>query len=141
MQISLNIGLFSHFFFSKNDSEIEPVVLHTLNPMNSTKWETSFSQIFPFSVIDFSKKIFENFFTNARCLWDMWNYVQGQKRRKLILGGIMASFAECQDQSENTVAGEKMRKLLFARRMLAPSGNITEFDKHWILGLIKLASI
>ena len=39
--------------FSKNDREIEPVVLHTINPHNSTKW------IFHFSLIDFSKKILD----------------------------------------------------------------------------------
>ena len=66
LQISLNIGHFSLFFFNKNDREIEPVVLHTINPMNSTKWVTSFSWIFDFSLIDFSKKIFEFFF--HKCL-------------------------------------------------------------------------
>ena len=39
-------------FYSKNDCEIEPVILHTINPMNSTKWVTSFSWIFHFSGLD-----------------------------------------------------------------------------------------
>ena len=42
-QISLATEHFFGFFFSKNDREIEPVVLHTINPMNSTKSVTSFS--------------------------------------------------------------------------------------------------
>ena len=42
--------------------EVEPVVLHTINPMNSTKRVTTFSWIFHFSLIDFSRKIFETFF-------------------------------------------------------------------------------
>ena len=95
LQISRDTMHFLAIFFSKNDREIEPVVLHTINPMNSTKWVTSFSWIFDFSLIDFSKKIFEFFFTNACCFGNMWNYLQGQKRRKLISGGDMASSAEC----------------------------------------------
>ena len=31
----------------------------------------------------------------VRSLGYIWNYVQGQIRRKLFLGGYMASFAEC----------------------------------------------
>ena len=76
---------------SKNDRETEPVVLYIKNPQNSTKWVTTFSWIFHLLLIDFSKKIFEIFFTNTRCLWGMWNYVQGQKRRKFIFGGIHSS--------------------------------------------------
>ena len=58
------------------------VVLHTINPMTSTKWVTSFSWIFHFSMKDFSKKIYEIFFlSNARCFRGIWNSVQ------LILGG------------------------------------------------------
>ena len=53
--------------------EIEPVVLHTINPINSTKWVTSFSWIFHFLLIDFSKKIFEIFF--RKCLMP-WGYVE-----------------------------------------------------------------
>ena len=62
MQISLATEHFLPIFFSKNDREIEPVVLHTINPMNSTKCVTTFSWIFDFSLIDFSGKIFEIFF-------------------------------------------------------------------------------
>ena len=47
----------------------------------------------------------------------------------------------CMDISHINQQGKKLRKLMFAQRMLAPRGNITEFDKHWILGMIKLASI
>ena len=73
LQISLDTSNFFAIFFSKNDREIEPVVLHTINPMNSTKWVTSFSWIFHFSLIDFSKKIFEIFF--RKCLMP-WGYVE-----------------------------------------------------------------
>ena len=38
----------------KTDPEIRPVVLNTINPMNSKKWVTTFSWIFHFSLIDFS---------------------------------------------------------------------------------------
>ena len=62
VQISLATEHFLPIFFSKNDREIEPVVLHTINPMNSTKCVTTFSWIFDFSLIDFSGKIFEFFF-------------------------------------------------------------------------------
>ena len=61
-QVSLAKEHFFQFFFSKNDREIEPVVLHTINPMNSTKCVTTFSWIFHFSFIDFSRKAFENSF-------------------------------------------------------------------------------
>ena len=37
-------------FFSKNEREVELVVLHTINPMNSTKWVTAFSWLFHFSL-------------------------------------------------------------------------------------------
>ena len=72
LQISRDTMHVLSIFFSKNDREIEPVVLHTINPMNSTKWVTSFSWIFHFSLIDFSKKIFEIFFN--KCLMP-WGYV------------------------------------------------------------------
>ena len=62
LPISLATKHFLPIFFSKNDREIEPVVLHTINPMNSTKCVTTFSWIFDFSLIDFSGKIFEIFF-------------------------------------------------------------------------------
>ena len=42
--------------------EIETVVLHTINPMNSKKLVTTFSWIFHFSLIDFSEKIYKNLF-------------------------------------------------------------------------------
>ena len=79
MQISLPTKHYFTIFFSKNDHKIKLVVLHTINPLNSTKWVTTFSGIFHFSLKEFSKKIS---FSNARCLWGMLNYVQGQKRRQ-----------------------------------------------------------
>ena len=87
LQISLNIGHFSHFFFSKNDREIEPVVLHTINPMNSTKWVTSFSWIFHFSLIDFSKKIFEIFFHKCQMPWGYVELGPRSKKEKKLFGG------------------------------------------------------
>ena len=60
-QRSANISGYSALFcnfFSKNDCEIELVVLHTINPMKSTKWVTTFSWIFHFSLKDFTKKFF-----------------------------------------------------------------------------------
>ena len=39
VQISLATEHFLPIFFSKNDPEIEPVVFHTINPMNFTKLE------------------------------------------------------------------------------------------------------
>ena len=48
--------------------EIETVVLMYINPINSKKSVTSFSWIFHFWFIDFSKKIFEVFFTLTECL-------------------------------------------------------------------------
>ena len=47
--------------------EIETVVLNTINPLNSKKLVTTFSWIFHFSLIDFSKKIYEKLF----CKWEM----------------------------------------------------------------------
>ena len=73
LQLSLDTNIIFAIFFSRNDREIKPVVLHTINPMNSTKWVTSFSWIFHFSLIDFSKKIFEIFF-HKRLM--PWGYVE-----------------------------------------------------------------
>ena len=87
VQISPAIVHYFAIFFSKNDHDIELVVLHTINPVKSTKWVTTFSWIFHFPLIGFLKKIF--FFTNARCSGGMWNYVQGQKRRKFIFWGYL----------------------------------------------------
>ena len=50
----LSLSLFFHFI-SKNAHEVEPVVLHTINSMNSTKWVTTFSWIFHFLLIDFQR--------------------------------------------------------------------------------------
>ena len=56
--------------FSKNDLEIEPAVLHTINPMNFTKCVTTFSLIFDFSLIDFYGKIFDFFSSQiGNALW------------------------------------------------------------------------
>ena len=62
VQISLATEHFLPIFFSKNDREIEPILLHTINPMNFTKCVTTFSWIFDFLLIDFSRKIFDIFF-------------------------------------------------------------------------------
>ena len=79
VQISLATEHFLPIFFSKNDREIEPVVLHTINPMNSTKCVTTFSWIFDFSLIDFSGKIFEIFFLK----WGMpYGYMELYTRSK-----------------------------------------------------------
>ena len=61
LQISLPTKHYFAIFFSKNDREIQLVVLHTINPVKSTKWVMTFSLIFHFSLIDFSKKIFDFF--------------------------------------------------------------------------------
>ena len=63
-EVQISLAIVHHFaiFFSKNDCEIELVVLHTINPVKSTKWVTTFSWIFHFSLKDFSKKIYLNFF-------------------------------------------------------------------------------
>ena len=55
--------------------------------MNSTKWVTSFSWIFHFLLIDFSKKIFEIFF--RKCLMP-WGYVElctGSYKKKTYFWG------------------------------------------------------
>ena len=52
--------------------EIKTVFLMYINPINSKKCVTSFSWIFHFWFIDFSKKIFEFFFHK----WGMpWGYI------------------------------------------------------------------
>ena len=56
--------------------EIETVVLMYINPINSKKSVTIFSWIFHFWFIDFSKKIFEIFFTLTECPWGLWTYVK-----------------------------------------------------------------
>ena len=53
----------------------------------------TFSWIFHFLLKDFSKKILDLFSQMPDA--GMWNYVKGQKRRKLNLGGFTASFADC----------------------------------------------
>ena len=61
VHISLAIVHYFATFSSKNDREIELVVSHTINPVNSTKWVTTFSWIFHFSLKDFLKKMYEIF--------------------------------------------------------------------------------
>ena len=56
LQISLDTRHFFAIFFSKDDREIEPVVLHTIKPMNSTKWVTSFFMDFSFFAHRFFKE-------------------------------------------------------------------------------------
>ena len=87
LQISLHTRHFFAIFFSKNDREIEPVVLHTINPMNSTKWVTSFSWIFHFSLIDFSKKIFEIFFHKCQMPWGYVELCTRSKKEENFFGG------------------------------------------------------
>ena len=64
-----------HIFENRSNhifSFFEPVVLMYINPINSKKCGTTFSQIFRFWFIDFSKKIFEIFFYP----WGLpWGYV------------------------------------------------------------------
>ena len=87
VQISPNTVQFFDIFFSKNDREIEPVVLHTINPMNSTKWVTTFSWIFHFSLIDFSWKIFENLFHKWGTPWGyMKPTTRSEKSKTYYLG-------------------------------------------------------
>ena len=95
LQISLDTKYFSPIFLSKNDREIEPVVLHTINPMNSTKWVTSFSWIFHFSLIDFSKKIFENLFHKWGTLWGVHETKYKAKKYKTYHFGIYAPLHTC----------------------------------------------
>ena len=74
LHIVLLISLaIKHFFQNRSHHEFsffEPVVLMYINPINSKKCGTTFSQIFRFWFIDFSKKIFEIFF-------DPWGLLQG----------------------------------------------------------------
>ena len=88
VQISLGTMHFFAILFIKNDCKIKPVILHIINPMNSTKWVTNISWIFHFCSQFFERKSLKFLFTNARYLGGMWNYVQG--KQKLILGGYMA---------------------------------------------------
>ena len=76
LHIVLLISLaMKHFFQNRLHHEFsffEPVVLMYINPINSKKCGTTFSQIFRFWFIDFSKKIFEIFFYP----WGLpWGYV------------------------------------------------------------------
>ena len=80
-------SIFVWFFFSKNDHEIEPVVLHTINPMNSSKCVTTFSWIFHFSLIDFSKKIFEIFLRKCPMPWGYVELCTRSKKKKTYFGG------------------------------------------------------
>ena len=92
LQISLPTKHYFAIFFSKNDREIEPVVLHTINPQNSTKWVTTFSWIFHFLLIDFSKKIFD-FFSQMP-----GNYLQcarSKNKKNFFWGGFTAFFLDC----------------------------------------------
>ena len=66
-----------------NNHEIETVVLNTINPMNSKKWVTTFSWIFHFSLADFSKKIYETFFTNALFLRVCGTFYKVKKKENL----------------------------------------------------------
>ena len=89
LPISLATNHILPIFFSKNDCEIEPVVLPTINPMNSTKWVTTFSWIFHFVLIYFSQKIF-GFFSlkNYRCLWVCGTMYKVKKEENLFLGEL-----------------------------------------------------
>ena len=81
LQISLDTRHFSTIFFSKNDREIEPVVLHTINPMNSTKWVTSFS------IFSFLKENLRIFFLKCPMPW--WYvvlYTRSKKKKTYFWG-------------------------------------------------------
>ena len=81
-------GTFCIFFSSKNYHKIESVVMHTINPMNSTKWVTKFSWIFYFLLICFSKKIFEFFSQMPAALGICGTIYKAKKEENLFLGEI-----------------------------------------------------
>ena len=86
MQITLATKHFLPIFFSKNHREIEPVILHTINPMNSTKCVTTFSWISHFLLIDFSIKIYETFFSQmGNPLWVYGTIYKGKTGEKIFL--------------------------------------------------------
>ena len=96
VQISLAILHFYPNFFSKNGEGLEPIVLHTLNPMNCKKCVTSFSWMFHFSLIDFSKKIYD-FFPQMPDALGLCGTMRKVKKEEISFWGNLASSAECQD--------------------------------------------
>ena len=86
LQISLPTEHYFAIFFSKNDRKIKPVVLHTINPLNSTKWVTTFSWIFHFLLIDFSKKIFDFFSQMPDAFGVCGTMCKVKKKEKLFRG-------------------------------------------------------
>ena len=118
LQISLHTRHFFAIFFSKNDREIEPVVLHTINPMNSTKWVTSFSWIFHFSLIDFSKKIFEIFFHKCQMPWGYVELGPRSKKEKNFVEFI--GFMVCKTTS--SISRSFLLKTIVSRYICKTSG-------------------
>ena len=88
VQISPAIVHYFAILFSKNYCEIELVVLHIINPVNSTKWVTTFSWIFHFSLIDFSEKIFEFFFHKCQMPLGYVELCVRSKKTKTYFEGI-----------------------------------------------------
>ena len=88
VQISLATVHYFATFFNKNDRDIELVVLHTINPMKSTKLVTTFSWIFHFSLKDFSKKILEFFFHKCQMPLGYVELCARSKKKKTYFGGI-----------------------------------------------------
>ena len=86
VQIFLAIVHYFAIFFSKNNHEIERVILHTINPVKSTKWLTTFSWIFHFSLKDFSKKIFANVFHKCQMPLEYAELCARSKRKKTYWG-------------------------------------------------------
>ena len=88
VQIFLATAHYFAIFSSKNDREIEPVVLHTINPLNSTQWVTTFLCIFHFSLTGFSKEIFEIFFHKCKMTLSYVELCARSKKKKTYFGGI-----------------------------------------------------
>ena len=92
LQISPPTKHYFAIFFSKNDRETEPVVLHTINPPNSIKWVRTFSWIFHFSLIDFAKKISEICFHKCQMPLGCVELCSRSKKKKTYFGGIHSFF-------------------------------------------------
>ena len=73
----INVDVLENFF-CKNNGEFEPVVLHTLNPMNSKKMGDKFFMDFSF----FTHRFFnENLWFFSQCQMP-WRYVELSARSK-----------------------------------------------------------
>ena len=83
LQISLPTKHYFAIFFSKNDCKIEQVVLHSINPQNSTK--DRFSQ----------RKSLKFFFHKCQMNWKYVELCARLKKKKTFFWGFTASFADC----------------------------------------------